>query len=87
LISGNIKVNENLHPKIQKALSECIQGAEMAEIKALDYFELSQGESDDSIYEACRSMHRFYSTMYDYFLEEQREIIALLEENQQGAAA
>jgi len=81
-MSGNAKVKSNLHPEIQKALAECIQGAQTAEMKAVDYFTLSQGEANDSVYEAYRSMHRFYTTMHEYFLEEQRAITALLEEAQ-----
>ncbi|MDR7038824.1 hypothetical protein J2X36_003595 [Methylobacterium sp. BE186] len=71
-------MNENLPPQIQKALAECIAGAQIAERKASDYLKLSQGEADDSIYEACRSMHRFYSSMHEFFREEQMAISALL---------
>ncbi|AWN42637.1 hypothetical protein [Methylobacterium durans] len=72
------QVSENLPPQIQKALAECIAGAQIAEHKASDYLKLSQGEADDSIYEACRSMHRFYSSMHEFFREEQMAIAALL---------
>ncbi|MDR7036062.1 hypothetical protein J2X36_000798 [Methylobacterium sp. BE186] len=71
-------MNENLPPQIQTALAECISGAHIAERKADDYLKLSRGEADDSIYEACRSMHRFYSSMHEFFREEQRAISALL---------
>ncbi|MER2268547.1 hypothetical protein [Methylobacterium oxalidis] len=75
---GTAKVNENFPPQIQKALAECIAGAQVAERKASDYLKLAQGEADDSIYEACRSMHRFYSSMHEFFREEQMAISALL---------
>ncbi|WP_336490180.1 hypothetical protein [Methylobacterium nigriterrae] len=39
-------MNENLPPQIQKALAECIAGAQIAERKASDYLKLSQGEAD-----------------------------------------
>ncbi|AWN40128.1 hypothetical protein [Methylobacterium durans] len=71
-------MNENLPPQIQKALAECIAGAQISERKASDYLKLSQGEADDSVYEACRSMHRFYSSMHEFFREEQMAISALL---------
>ena len=71
-------MNENSPPQIQQALAECIAGALFAEQKAGDYLKLSQGEADDSIYEACRSMHRFYSSMHEFFLEEERAISALV---------
>lgn len=77
-VSGTTKVNENLPPQIQKALAECIAGAQAAERKAEHYLKLAQGEADDSIYEACRSMYRFYTSMQEFFREEQVAIFALL---------
>lgn len=76
---GTTQVNENFPPQIQKALAECIAGAQISERKADDYLKLAQGEADDSIYEACCSMHRFYSSMHEFFREEQMAISALLE--------
>ena len=79
-------LNENKLPQIEVALAECITGARIAEIKARDYLKLSQGEQDDSTYEACRSMHRFYSAMREFFLEEQKAISVLLSAGEQGAS-
>lgn len=74
----NLDLNENWPPQIQKALAECRDGAEIAERKANVYLKLSQCEPVDSVFEACRSMHRFYSSMHEFFLEEQRALTNLL---------
>jgi len=65
-------------PRIEGALAECATGARIAERKADRYLQLAQGETDDTVYEACRSMSRFYGAMHAFFLEEQRAIDALL---------
>ena len=75
---GNLDVNENCPPQIQKALADCINGVQVSEVKADIYLKLSQGEADDSIYEACRSMHQFYSSMREFFLEEQKALADLM---------
>jgi hypothetical protein len=64
-----LDVNENWPPQIRKALAECRNGAQVAQSKANLYLKLSQGETVDSAFEACRSMHRFYSSMSAFFLE------------------
>ena len=76
--------NESKPSQIAKALDECITGARIAETKAQDYLKLSESEQDDSIYEACRSMHRFYSAMHEFFLEEQQAISVLLRTEDKG---
>ncbi|WP_336491620.1 hypothetical protein [Methylobacterium nigriterrae] len=80
-------LNENKSPQIKKALAECMAGARTAEIKARNYLKLSQGEQDDTIYEACRSMHRFYNALHEFFLEEQRAIAVLLNTREQGTSS
>ena len=64
--------------RVEHALAECIEGAQVAAQKADTYLRLAQGEADDKIYEACRSMSRFYASMSEFFIEEQRAIGALL---------
>ncbi|WP_336492002.1 hypothetical protein [Methylobacterium nigriterrae] len=70
--------NETSPPQIQTALADCIAGAQTAQRKADDYLKLSRGEPDDLVYEACRSMHQFYSSMHEFFLEEQKAIAVIL---------
>jgi hypothetical protein len=77
-----LDVNENWPTQIQKALAECRNGAQVAESKANIYLELSRGETVESVFEACRSMHRFYSSMSEFFLEEQRALVHLLRAEQ-----
>jgi hypothetical protein len=74
----NLEVNGNWPPQIQKALAECRDGAKIAERKADIYLKLSHGETVDSVFEAYRAMHRFYSSMHEFFLEEQRALADLL---------
>ncbi|KAB1078217.1 hypothetical protein [Methylobacterium soli] len=75
-------------PQIRKALAECADGARISTIKAEEYLRLATGETDDSVYEACRSMHRFYSAMHAFFLEEQTQIVSALDPRASvGAAA
>lgn len=78
----NLDANENWPPQIQKALAECRDGARVAERKADVYLKLSQGETVDSVFEAHHSMHRFYSSMHEFFLEEQRALADLLRAKQ-----
>ncbi|WP_336486481.1 hypothetical protein [Methylobacterium nigriterrae] len=70
---------------IQKALADCTEGAEVSQVKAEEYLKLARGEADDTLNEACRSMHRFYSTMRDFFLEEKRMITNAL--GREGASS
>ncbi|WP_336491287.1 hypothetical protein [Methylobacterium nigriterrae] len=64
---------------IQKALADCTEGAKVSQLKAEEYLRLARAEADDTLYEACRSMHRFYSSMREFFLEEERMITDAVE--------
>ncbi|GJD57140.1 hypothetical protein [Methylobacterium dankookense] len=77
-MSSQTGSTDTLSPQIERALAECATGARIAEWKADRYLQLSQGEADDTVYEACRSMSRFYGAMHEFFMEEQRAIDALL---------
>lgn len=71
-------LKDKVSPQIEQALAECLTGARIAERKANQYRQLAHGEVDDTVYEACRSMSRFYVSMHEFFMEEQRAIDALL---------
>lgn len=77
-MSIDLNLKDNVSPQIERALAECMKGARIAECKAKEYLELSRGETNDTIYEACRSMSRFYGSMREFFMEEQRAIDTLL---------
>ena len=74
-------------PQIRKALAECADGARISTLKAEEYLKLATGEPDESVYEACRSMHRFYSAMHAFFLEEQRLIVSAMNPQASVSAA
>ena len=74
-MSNCVIVDDQYPPQVRKALADCAKGARISTLKAEEYLKLSAGESDDTVYEACRSMHRFYSSMQAFFLEEERLIV------------
>lgn len=74
-------------PQVRKALADCADGVRISTLKAEEYLKLAKGECDDSVYEACRSMHRFYSSMHAFFLEEERMIVGAMRSREGAAAA
>jgi len=62
-----MEVNENCPPQIREALTECSNGIRISESKADIYLQLSRDEADDAVFEACRSMHQFYSSSASSF--------------------
>ena len=81
-------VSDDFYPaQIRKALADCADGAQIFTLKAEEYLKLAKGERDDSVYEACRSMHRFYSSMHAFFLEEDRMIVGAMRAHEGAATA